>query len=57
MKKFTNLIKVYLRQLSKNPKKTTTHNVTTQRWTIMKKVNGQAKRNNKSSFPAKTKNW
>ena len=43
MKKFTNLIKVYLRQLSKNPKKATTHNATTQRWTIMKEINGQAK--------------
>ena len=55
MKKFTNLIKVYLRQLSKNPKKTTTHNATTQRWTTMKEINGQAKRGDKSSFPAKLK--
>ena len=57
MKKFTNLIKVYLRKLSKNPKKATTHNVTTQRWTIMKEINGPAKRNNKSSSTAKTKSW
>ena len=38
-----------------NPKKATTHNATTQRWTTMKEINGQAKRGDKSSFPAKLK--
>ena len=50
------LIKVYLRRLSKNPKKPLlTKDATTQRWTTMKEISGQAKQNNKSSFLAKLK--
>ena len=56
MKQLTNLIKVYLRQLSARTKKALlTKDTTTQRWTAVKEINGKAKQSNKLNFPRKLK--
>ena len=56
MKQLTNLIKVYLRQLRARSTKTLlTKDTTTQRWTVMKEINGKGKQSNKSNFSRKVK--
>ena len=43
-----------MRQLSASPKKTLlTKDTTTQRWTVMKEINGKPKQSNKSNFSQK----
>ena len=61
MKQPAKLIKVYLRQLSVSPKKTTTHkrpsylNMTKKRWSVTYIIVGPAKHSKKSNFPRKLK--